>query len=66
MQRSASETPNSASSTCSPQPDQVNFWQFLQTTREHMRSPYLSSMILALEILAEDLLKALSYALIEL
>jgi hypothetical protein len=36
VQRSASATPWSASSMCSPQPDQVAFLQISQVTFEHM------------------------------
>jgi hypothetical protein len=36
VQRSASTTPLSASSICSPQPDQVAFLQISQVTFEHM------------------------------
>lgn len=38
-QRSAAGTPASASSTCSPQPDHVGFWQWSQVTRTHMWIP---------------------------
>jgi hypothetical protein len=38
VQRSASATPSSASSMCSPQPDQVAFVQISQITIEHMKT----------------------------
>ena len=40
-QRSASATPWSASSICSPQPDQVAFLQISQVTFEHMIGPFI-------------------------
>ena len=36
VQRSASATPSSASSMCSPQPDQVGFLQIMHVTFEHI------------------------------
>ncbi|GAA1325666.1 hypothetical protein GCM10020360_32350 [Nonlabens tegetincola] len=38
-QRSATATPSSAVSMCSPQPSQVGFEQFWQVTRAHMGVP---------------------------
>ena len=39
LQRSSSATPTSASSICSPQPDQVGLLQFLHITLLHIFAP---------------------------